>query len=414
MDRHRKPAQSHHPRTGLLLVFMWGAYFLNYCDRQAVFAMFPALKMDLGFTDTQLGLTGAIFIWVYGICSPISGQIADRYSKRTMVVLSLGIWSVVTIATGFAGSVFILLALRALMGISESLYMPAAIALTANAHAPERRSRAISILTTAQILGTVAGGWFAGVMAERGQWREAFFILGGIGLLFAVPYFRFLRTVDEEARVETKKAASGLAAKIIFKVPTYLLMCLVFPVFVFGLWLIYGWLPTYFHDRFDLDLGASAFNATVFMQIATLFGILGGGWLADRLYAITSSSRFWILIGSFFLCAPSMYVLGVCESLVTARMSATAFGLFSGLFIGNVFPAAFEVVPADTRASAVGFLNFFGALVSGFAPLVGGMWKSTIGIEGLLQRTSFAYLMASIGMATGVLLLFKKDYERVH
>jgi MFS family permease len=131
--------------------------------------MFPALKAELGLTDTQLGLTGSIFLWVYGIGCPIAGQLADRFSKRWLVVLSLAVWSAVTFATGLVGTAFALLALRAAMGVSEALYMPAAISLTANAHAPERRSRAIALLTTAQIFGTVGGAWFGGWMAPAGQ-----------------------------------------------------------------------------------------------------------------------------------------------------------------------------------------------------------------------------------------------------
>ena len=186
----------------LLIAFMWLAYFLNYSDRQAVFSMFPTLKADLGMTDKQLGLTGAIFLWVYAIGCPIAGQLADHFSKRILVVLSLTLWSIVTIATGFAGSAVIILSLRALMGISESMFMPTAIALTANAHPPSLRSRAISILTTAQIVGTIAGSWFGGWMADRGEWRGAFFVLGSIGLLYALPYFLFLRNVNQNSNYE--------------------------------------------------------------------------------------------------------------------------------------------------------------------------------------------------------------------
>ena len=203
------------PTTGptrqalLLVAFMWFAYFLNYCDRQAVFSMFPVLKSDLGFTDNQLGLVGASFLWVYGVGSFFAGQIGDKFSKRRLIVWSLALWSLVTIATGFATSPNELLTLRALMGISEALFMPAAIALTANAFPPATRSRAIAALTTAQILGNVGGGWFGGWMAQQGQWRTAFFVLGAVGLVFALPYFAFLRGVSEEAQVETKKSGSG-------------------------------------------------------------------------------------------------------------------------------------------------------------------------------------------------------------
>lgn len=393
---------------------MWGAYFLNYCDRQAVFAMFPALKTDLNLTDTQLGLTGSIFLWVYGIGCPLAGQLADRFSKRLLVVFSLAVWSLVTIATGFATSAFMLLALRAAMGVSESLYMPAAIALTANAHAPEKRSRAIAALTTAQIIGTIGGAWFGGWMAQRGQWREAFFILGGIGLLYAIPYLAFLRGVKEDAQVETKKAVAGLAVASLVRVPTFLVLCVAFPIFVFGLWLLYGWLPSFLHDKFSLDLAAAAFSATAFLQGATLIGMLGGGFLADRLYRTTKAARLWLLAASLLLCAPCLHALGSSETLAATRLAAMGFGLFSGFLMGNIFPAAFEVVPADTRASAVGLLNFCGALVSGFAPLLGGMWKRTIGIEALLSATAGAYLVGAVLVVAGIKFLFPRDYARIH
>jgi predicted MFS family arabinose efflux permease len=416
LDSSRSPnysASVTRPAT-LLVGFMWGAYFLNYCDRQAVFAMFPALKTDLLLTDTQLGLTGSIFLWVYGIGCPIAGQIADRVSKRWLVVSSLVIWSLVTVATGFATSAFMLLALRAAMGISESLYMPAAIALTANAHAPEKRSRAIAVLTTAQIVGTIGGAWFGGWMAQRGQWREAFFVLGAVGLLYAIPYFLFLRGVKEDAQVETKKSGSGLALVSLLRVPTYLVLCVAFPIFVFGLWLLYGWLPSFLHDKFSLNLADAAFTATAYLQGATLIGMLGGGFLADRLYQKTRAARMWLLAASLLLCAPCLHALGSSETLAATRLAAIGFGLFSGFLMGNIFPAAFEVVPADTRASAVGFLNFCGALVSGFAPLLGGMWKRTIGIESLLSATAAAYLVGAALVIAGIRLHFPRDYARIH
>ena len=398
----------------LLVAFMWGAYFLNYCDRQAVFAMFPVLKTDLHLTDTQLGLTGSIFLWVYGIGCPLAGQIADRLSKRMLVVCSLAVWSLVTIGTGFANSAFMLLTLRAAMGVSESLYMPAASALTANAHPPDKRSRAIAVLTTAQIIGTVGGAWFGGWMAQRGQWREAFLFLGAVGLIYAGPYFLFLRGVREDAQVETMKSSGGLALLPLLRVPTYLVLCLAFPIFVFGLWLLYGWLPTFLHDKFVLDLADAAFTATAYLQGATLIGMLGGGVLADRLYRRTTAARLWLLAASLTLCAPCLHALGSSDSLFATRLAAAGFGLFSGFLMGNIFPAAFEIVPSDTRASAVGLLNFCGALVSGFAPLLGGMWKRTIGIEALLSATAGAYLIGAILVILAIRRFFPRDYANIH
>lgn len=407
------PATLAAKRAALLVAFMWVAYFLNYADRQAVFSMTGSLKADLNMSDTQIGLIGAIFLWVYAFGCPIAGQIGDRFSKRVLVVLSLVIWSLVTVATGFAGTAVMLLGLRAAMGISESLFMPTAIALTANAHPPELRSRAIAVLTTAQIAGTVAGSWFGGWMADRGEWRGAFFILGAVGVLYAVPYFFFLRGVNENPREIAKTSGRSLALPILLRVPTYVLLCVVFPVFVFGLWLLYGWLPTFLRDKFALSQADAAFNATVYLQATTAVGLLGGGVLADTLYQRTKASRLWLMTASLILCAPCLHYLGSSDTLVATRFAAAAFGLFSGLLMGNIFPAAFEVVPADTRASAVGVLNFCGAIMSGFATLFGGLWKASLGIDRLLSLTGLVYLAAGFALIAGIRAWFPRDHARI-
>ncbi len=404
--------------AALLVAFMWVAYFLNYCDRQAISAMFPVLKSDLGMTDFQLGLTGTIFLWVYGCGCPIAGQLADKLSKRLLVVLSLAVWSVVTVATGWSSSALMLLGLRAAMGVSESLYMPAAVALTANAHPADKRSRAVAMLTTAQIAGTVGGSWFGGWMAQHGQWRLAFFVLGGIGLLYAVPYYLFLKTVQESSETELSetelsKTHGQLALTQVIRVPTFLLLSFVFPSFLFGLWMLYSWLPSFLFEKFDLTLSDAAFTATVYLQSSTLVGLLCGGILADRLYVKTKAARLYLMTASLLFCAPCLYAIGNSETLNATRLAAAAFGLFAGFFMGNIFPAAFEVVPSNTRASAVGLLNFFGALVSGLAPLVVGIYKKTIGVGQLLSYAALIYLIAAIVLIVGIHVLFQKDFERV-
>jgi len=395
---------------------MWGAYFLNYCDRQAVFAMFPALKAELAMSDRQLGYVGAVFLWIYALGCPLAGVLGDRISKRLLAVGSLVVWSLVTLATGWARSGSDILALRGAMGISESLFMPTAIALTANAHPPALRSRAIAILTTAQIAGTVAGSVFGGRMADAGRWRDAFSMLGILGVAYAVPYFLFLRGVRETPAEATSATPSARApsslVRSLFGAPSFPVLCVVFPCFVFGLWLIYGWLPTFLHDKFDLTQADAAWNATVYLQSATAVGLLGGGFLSDWLYRRSAAARQWVLVASLLCSAPSLYLIGAGETLPATRLAAAAFGLSSGLFMGNIFAAGFEVVPAGLRATAVGILNLFGGMVSGFATLFGGMWKESIGIDGLLAATALAYLAAGALLALVTRVCFPTDHAR--
>ncbi len=397
-----------------LVAYMWVAYFLNYCDRQVIFSIFPVLKTELGFTYIQLGLTGSVFLWVYGLCSPIAGQLGDRYSKRILVVTSLVLWSAITVLTGFSTTAVMLLVLRAGMGISEALFMPSAVALTANAFAPTRRSRALAILTTAQIAGVVAGGWFGGYFADQGHWRYGFFILGILGIVYSVPCYLFLRTVPEDAGVETKQGGSLWAIVNLARIPSYLILCFVFASFTFGLWLLYGWLPTFFYEKFSFGLAEAAFTATAYLQGATLVGMLGGGTLADWLYRRTKGARFLLIAAGLLGAAPCLYFLGNSDSLGLTRFAAVTFGLSSGVVIANLMASSFEIVPADTRASAVGFLNLFGCLVSGFATLSGGVWKQSLGMNHLLSLTALIYIAAGVLLLMGMRRFFRRDYERVH
>jgi MFS family permease len=409
---------------------MWVAYFLNYSDRQAVFAMFPVLRDDLGVSDRVLGFTGAIFLWCYGIGCPLAGALADRISKKLLVIASLIIWSIVTVAMGFTNGALMLLGLRAAMGFAESLYMPAAIALTANAHAPQRRSRAIAALTTAQIFGTIGGSWFGGWMAQQGMWRTAFWVLGAVGILYAIPYMLFLKGIPENlatggdkstapasetvTQEKENEAASVIAAPPLYRIPTFWFLSWVFPLFVFGLWMLYSWLPSFLHDKFELSLTDAALQSTIYLQGMTLIGLLSGGVFADQLYRRTPAARLWLMTISLVGCAPALYCIGAGSTVGQVTFASAVYGIFSGFFMGNIFPACFEVVVVRRRATAVGMLNFFGAIVSGFAPWLGGELRKSIGIETLLAGTAAIYLTGAILLLICIQFFFHHDHMRVN
>ena len=432
--------------AALVLACMWGAYVLNYAARQAVFAMFPSLQRDLGMDDAALGLIGAVFLWTYAIGCPIAGFVGDRMSKRRLAVASVALWSLVTIATGVVGGGAAMIACRAVLGVAQSLFMPTAVALVADAHPPRLRSRAIAILTTAQIVGTVAGNVFGGWMADIGRWRAAFFQLGGAGLVYAImlapglgrrtsltgrpsPEAAVRRDHPVPARQgEGDAGSAGLdgaslssadpaSATVppmwtLLGIPSFLVLLVAFPCFVFGLWLIYGWLPTFLHDKFELSQRDAAWDATIYLQSMAAVGLLGGGLLSDRLYRRTAAARQWVLVASLVGCAPALWALATVTSLESTRIAAAAFGLSSGLFMGNIFAAAFEVVAANLRASAVGVLNLGGGLVSGFGALFGGVWKQSLGIDGLLVITAGVYLAAAALVIAATLTLFRADHIR--
>lgn len=408
--------------TAFLVAWMWVAYFLNYCDRQAVFAMFKVLKTDLSMSETQLGLTGALFLWVYGIGCPIAGFLADRFSKKMLIIGSLIVWSLVTIATGLSVSASMLLAMRAAMGVSEALFMPAAISMTTNSTAPKWRSRAVASLTTAQIVGVIAGASFGGWMAQQGHWRMAFILLGLCGLAYAAPFAWYLSRLpigadrDETAEdlrsdlvsFETNSRPSLLS---IFQVPTFCILCAAFPLFVFGLWMIYSWLANYIEENFELSTAQAAWISTAYLQLATIFGLFAGGYIADRFRKKYPSARMTVLLASVGCCAPLLVAIGQVENLNLLKFILVAYGFFSGWMIGNIFPAAFEVVGSSRRGLAVGILNFFGAALSGFAPLMVGTWKKSYGLPGMLGVAGIAYALAAVLLALAITFTLPKDQD---
>jgi len=401
-------------KAWLLVGFTWIAYCLNYSDRQVIFSIFPVLKTELHFTDVQLGLTGSAFLWVYGLCSPIAGQIGDRFSKRRLVALSLLLWSGVTTLTGLSHSVGMVLTCRALTGVTESLFVPAAVALLANAHRPENRSRAFAIYGTGQLAGIVLGGWFGGYVAQEFKWRLAFYLLGFAGILYCIPYFRFLNSFSEEVHVETKKSGATLAVTALSKIPTYLVLCVVSSVFNLTLWLLYTWLPDFLYEKFSLGLADAGYTATIYLQTASLVGTLAGGALADSLYRHNKSARFWLIAIGLLLTAPCVHLIGNSDTLLVTKLAAVAFGLVGGLALANLYISSFDIVPADTRASAVAFMNLAAYLTSGFAPLVTGAWKRELGIHRMLSCTSLLLIAAAVLLFLAIRYLVPDDYERVH
>jgi predicted MFS family arabinose efflux permease len=396
-----------------LIAYLWGCYVLNHADRQVIYTLFPALQAEFGLSDTTLGLTGALFLWVYGLCSPVAGILGDRWPRPRMVTGSLIIWSFFTFLTGFAPNGGSLLVLRALLGISESLFMPAALALMASTHGPETRSKAISIFATSQMLGVAVGGSLSGWLAEQYHWRIAFWTLGAAGILFAIPLWRFLQGLPgsflsrgSEARADVKSFLS------LFRIPSLRVVGGFVSVATFGLYLVYTWLPTFFHDKFSLGLARAGFEASVYPQAGSGLGLLVGGLLADKLYSRTHAARFWVVLIAFVTAGPSIFLLGYFSTLESARLAAAAFGFFSGFISGNQAASAFDVVPAAHRASAIGVLNLLGAGVSGCAPFFGGLARRTIGVDRVMLFTGGLYLVTGAFVLYGILGLFRRDHER--
>lgn len=393
-----------------LVAYLWVAFALNYVDRQMVYSMFPALRADLGFTEARLGLIGSVFLWVYMLGMPLAGRLADTGRREWMVVASLVLWSAATLGCGSSESQAGLLGWRAAMGLSESLYFPAALALIAGHYPAERRSRALGIHQSAQLVGVMIGGWYGGWSADHIGWRQAFLWAGIAGIAYSVVLWRAFAKLAP-ARHESRTAAHGKAGELV-RSRCFLSLCLAFAAFCAMQWIFFAWFPSFLYERYGLSMTDSGWNATLFVQGSTIAGILCGGALADRLARRRPEGRFYVAALGVLCCAPFAYLTFQSNSLDLARLFSAGFGFFGGSLAANAFAAAYDVILPENRGLGGGVLNMTGGISSSAMIYLAGIWKNTIGFPMMMLWMMFAAIAAAALLMITVSKRF--DREAVH
>lgn len=403
-------AQPGPTRAWRAVAFLWVTYFINYVDRQVVFSIFPALRRELGFSEAQLGLIGSVFTWVYSLCMPAMGRLADLAPRARVVLWSLMLWSLATLGTGLSGSPAAFLTWRGVMGVTESLYVPAALGLIASLHGASTRSKALAVHGTAQLAGIVAGGWYGGWAADTFGWRRGFFVLAAAGILYAFVLARALRGLETLRPASRTAPAEPLA---VFRSRCYLALSIAFFAFCAMLWMLYAWLPDFVRARYGLSLARSGFTATFYLQAGSALGVLAGGWLADRAAKRLAAGRFYVAAVGLLGAAPLAYLTFAAASLPALGLAATGFGLLAGLMIANVFASAFDVVSERNYGFGAGVLNLVGGLAGGAAIFCAGLWKESVGMATLMAWVALASMAAAGLMLLAAALRFEADRRRL-
>lgn len=388
-------------RTAWLVVLLLAPVaFLNYLDRQMLASMKFSVMGDVpGIgSDTNWGVMLAQFKWVYAICSPIGGFLADRFSRRWIVCGSLFVWSAITWWTGHADSYHTLLWTRTAMGISEALYIPAALALIVDYHTGATKSRAVGIHMAAIYLGVIMGG-FAGYVADAPNlgWRMAFNVTGALGVLYSVPLLLFLK---DAPRVGSEVGSGGdsppklgawESVRSLVTNPSFLLLVAYFTLVAAPGWLMKDWMPSLLKDQFNISQGKAGVSAGLFVNVAGFIGLFVGGVLSDRW--VRKNVRGRTLVSAIGMAAliPALYGLGHAGSLGMAIVFLTLFGLGFGLFDCNNMPILAQLARPEMRATGYGIMNFFSVSIGGFADIgvgklndAGASFETILGIGALL------------------------------
>lgn len=407
----------------VVVAVFWCVYFLNQADRQVIFSVFPLLQKELGLSNTQLGLLGSSFQWVYAILVPIAGALGDTVSRRNLIAQALLLWSTATFGSGLVSGFAMLVLLRAITGAGEAFYYPAANSMIGDYHGQQTRALAMSVHQTSVYVGIVCSGALAGYIGQEYGWRLAFMTFGGAGILFALVVRRAIRE-PRRGQADMGAAATAtvtgarempLRARLaqILTNSTAVPLMLAFLGMNFVNVACLTWTPTLLYQKFSLGLAHSSFHATFYHHIGAFLGVLLGGRLADRWARRSRLSRLLIQLAGLAMGAPFIFLLGWADSSIVVFASLGLFGLCRGLYDSNLFASLYEVVHPEARATATGLMLAVAFLGGGSASLIVGWLSQHIGLDSALASTSVFYLLAAIILSVTCLFWFRRDAARM-
>ena len=390
----------------VVVALLWGVALLNYMDRQMLSTMRDAMQMDI--TELQegkyFGYLMAIFLWIYGLMSPISGFIADRLNRKWLIVGSLFVWSSVTYLMGVATTFTQVFWLRALMGVSEALYLPAGLALIADYHEGRSRSLAVGLHMTGLYTGQAIGG-FGATVAAASSWHTTFHWFGIIGIAYAVVLMIFLRDIRRNPELlksnPTDTPRQGNVFKALVKNGAFWVILLYFAASSLPGWATKNWLPTLFASNLDMGMDKAGPLATITIAVSSFLGVLIGGTLSDRWVRRNLRGRVYTSAIGLGLTIPSLYLLGFGHTVVALAGAGMIFGIGFGMFDTNNMPILCQFVSARHRATAYGVMNMVGVFAGAAITNVLGSWSDNNNL-GL----GFALLSVVIALVVVAQLVF--------
>lgn len=390
----------------VVVALLGGVALLNYMDRQMLSTMKDSMQMDI--TDlqsaTNFGRLMAVFLWIYGLMSPISGIIADNLSRKKLIVGSLLVWSSVTYLMGLATTYDQVFWLRALMGVSEALYLPAGLALIADYHTGGSRSLAVGIHMTGLYLGQAIGG-FGATLAATYSWHTTFHWFGIIGIVYAFVLLVFLkdskRKVAETNAENPQKPKTNVlvSLKSLFTNIAFWVILLYFAIPSLPGWATKNWLPTLFAENLHLPMSQAGPMATITIAVSSFIGVLLGGILSDKWVRKNIRGRIYTGAIGLSLTIPSLLLLGFGNSIVEVVCAGVLFGIGFGMFDANNMPILCQFVGPNQRATAYGVMNMVGVFAGAMITSVLGAWSD----DGNLGM-GFALLAAVVAVAIAVQL----------
>ena len=394
----------------LVVGLLWIVALLNYMDRQMLSTMQEAMKADIVELRKAeaFGALMAVFLWVYAVLSPFAGMVADKMSRKWLIVGSLVVWSAVTFIMGYASTFRQLYVLRALMGISEALYIPSALSLIADWHEGKSRSLAVGVHMTGLYVGQAVGG-FGAFLAAALSWRMTFHWFGLVGVLYGLILILLLRENPSRERVKEPGDGPKIKGESIFKglgvvlgTWAFWVILIYFAVPSLPGWATKNWLPTLFRDNLGISPERAGIISTLTIASASFAGVILGGRLSDSWVKKNLRGRVYTGAIGLGLTIPALILLGLGHSMAPLIGAGLLFGVGYGMFDANNMPILCQFISSRYRATAYGIMNMTGVAMGAIVTTLLGRWKD----GGVSLGVSFATLGLIVIVALILQLVF--------
>ena len=365
----------------IVVFLLWVVALLNYMDRQMLSTMRESMQIDITELESAVnfGRLMAIFLWIYGCISPFAGAIADRVSRKWLIIASLGVWSTVTLLMGHCTTFNQIYWLRALMGVSEALYIPAGLSLIADYFTGSARSLAIGIHMTGLYLGQAIGG-FGARLAEAFSWQQTFHWFGIIGIAYALVLALALKEkradiqADAAEKITVKKEPIWKSFSLIFSNIAFWVILFFFASSSLPGWATKNWLPTLFSDSLGIPMAQAGPISTITIAASSFIGVLLGGSLSDRWVKKNLKGRIYTSAIGLALMIPALVLIGLGHGMAAAVGAGVCFGVGYGMFDTNNMPILCQFVSTKNRATAYGLMNMVGVFAGAIITKVLGKW----------------------------------------
>jgi len=400
----------------VLLVFLFVAFFLELGTRQLYNAALPQIAREfarLGVTDAQLGAVGSVFAAVFGIALVASGLAADFFGRKHVLVAGTFLYSVGVMGSGFAGGVgALILSYGVLNAMGQCCVAPAGYALITKYH-KETRSVAMAIFQSAVYAGIILSSIFGGTLAGMGEgvWRWAFWIMGAVGVAWALVMQFGMRTEPVCADGDAGKASVKEAFLALLRKPTAILIAVAFGFFMYASFGIRLWTPMFLTRTFEgVGTAKAALHGVLWLNAGSLVSCLVTARLVDRFGANRPRIRLEVSALGLLLCIGPMLWVAWARDFSACCAALTVLGVTIGIYEAAHYPAMFDCIAPRYRSAATGLTGCMAFLMGSLAPAVIG-WMN----DHMSMRTGFAslgwfYLVGALVLVPALVRFFWRDY----